>query len=197
MAFVIVALIVVIALLLLVGTFVLVTYNSLVSLRLACESSWGQIDVTLKQRHDLVPNLVQTVEGYATHERTTLEAVTAARASAVAADTAPAAARGAAEATLGSQLGALQITAEAYPDLKASTSFQALQAQLVTIEEQLQIARRVYNDTVETYNTKVQRFPPNLVAAAFGFKPRGFFAIDVGSRAAPVVDFGAGAGAGA
>lgn len=185
-----IALVVVLALVALVAVSVVLTYNRLVSLRLACESSWGQIDVTLKQRHDLVPNLVSAVQGYASHERATFEAVTEARAAAVAADGAPGPARQVAEATLGGQIGVLQATAEAYPDLEASASFQALQGQLVRVEDQLQITRRVYNDTVETYNTAVQRFPPNLVAAAFGFRPRDFFQADGAAKVVPVASFG-------
>ncbi|MDQ8043598.1 MAG: LemA family protein [Solirubrobacteraceae bacterium] len=186
-----IALVVVLVVVSFVGLGVLLTYNRLVSLRLACESSWGQIDVTLKQRHDLVPGLVQAVQGYATHERTTLESVTEARAAAVAADAAPAAERVSAEATLGTQIGVLRGTAEAYPDLMASASFRALQDQLVRVEDQLQITRRVYNDTVETYNTAVQRVPSNLVASVFGFRRHEFFAADIASRAAPTASFGA------
>lgn len=177
-----------VAVIALLALWLVLTYNRLVALRLACENSWSQVDVALKLRHDLVPNLVETVAGYARHERGTLERVTAARAEAVAADDAPATARGAAEAALGQQLGLLLgVTVEAYPDLKAAENFRDLQARLVAVEDKLQITRRVYNDTVESYNGKLQSFPTLLVAGPFGFAAREFFAADVAAHAAPAV----------
>lgn len=190
MAPVTIALIAAVVVLVLVALYVVLTYNRLVALRLACQSSWGQIDVALKLRHDLVPNLVAAVSGYATHERAALERVTEARAAAVAADDAPAATRGAAEAVLAQGLGTITAIVEAYPDLQASASFRELQSQLVKVEDQLQITRRVYNDTVETYNTKVQSFPSMLVARPLHFEPREFFSADVGARVAPAVTIG-------
>ncbi|MEH3054103.1 MAG: LemA family protein [Patulibacter minatonensis] len=185
-----VALIVVVALVVLVGLYVLLTYNRLVALRNNVENSWSQVDVALKMRHDLVPNLAEAVKGYAAHERGTFDAVTQARTAAVAAPTEPGAALGAAESTLGSMIGQLLVIAEDYPDLKASTSFLALQQQLSSIESQIQIARRVYNDTVETYLTKLQRIPSNFVASAFSFAPREFFRAPVEAQTAPSVDVG-------
>ncbi|MDQ3729562.1 MAG: LemA family protein, partial [Actinomycetota bacterium] len=152
-----------------------VTYNRLVALRLACESSWAQIDVALRLRHDLVPRLAEAVAGYAGHERRTFEAVADARSRAVAANGAPPAARGPAEAALGAGIGSAVLLAEAYPDLLATESFTRLQSELSDVEEEISITRRVYNDTVETYNTKIHVFPPVIVAKAFRFARREFF----------------------
>ncbi|MEJ7876533.1 MAG: LemA family protein [Solirubrobacterales bacterium] len=166
------------------------TYNRLVALRLACESSWAQIDVALRLRHDLVPRLAETVKGYAGHERRTFEAVAEARSRAVAANGAPPAERGPAEATLAAGIGSAVLLAEAYPDLLASESFTRLQSELSDVEEKLSITRRVYNDTVETYNTKIQVFPPVIVASAFRFHRREFFDAPVEAEAAPSVSVG-------
>lgn len=187
----VIALIVLVVLLLLVGLYVLLTYNGLVGLRNNVSNSWAQVDVALKMRHDLVPNLAETVKAYAAHEAGTFEAVTQARNAAVAAPDEAGPQLGAAEASLGQGIGRLLAIAEAYPDLKASTNFLALQQQLSSIESQIQIARRVYNDTVETYLTKIQRVPSNLVAGAFGFQPREFFKAPVEATSAPVVDVSA------
>ncbi len=167
--------------------FVGITYNRLVGLRNNADNSWAQIDVQLRQRHDLVPALVEAVGGYAAHERGTLERVSAARGSAVAQQSADPATRSAAEGTLAGQVRGLMILAEQYPDLKASDNFAALQRSLTEIEEKIAITRRVYNDTVETLNTAVQVFPPNLVASAFGFKAKRFFDAPAGSDLAPAV----------
>jgi LemA protein len=173
---------------------VVLTYNRLVQLRLACESSWSQIDVALRLRHDLVPRLAETVAGYAGHERTTLEEVTRARAAAEAATEEPLGPRGAAEAKLGSRIGGALLLAEDYPVLVASENFAKLQRDLAEVEEKISITRRVYNDTVETYNTKIQVFPPVIVARAFRFERREFFDAPVEAEAAPRVEVGGGTG---
>lgn len=182
-----VALIVVAALLALIALYVVVTYNRLVALRFACESSWAQIDVALKLRHDLVPNLAEAVAGYAGHERRTFEEVARARAQAIARDSSDPAARGAAEAALAGSLGSVVLLAEDYPVLLASDNFSRLQSDLAEVEEKISITRRVYNDTVETYNTKIQVFPPVIVARSFGFSRKEFFDAPVESEAVPQV----------
>jgi LemA protein len=184
--------IVAIAAVALLALWLVLTYNRLVRLRLACESSWSQIDVALRLRHDLVPRLAETVAGYAGHERTTLEEVTKARAAAEAANDAPPGPRGEAEAKLGSGIGGALILAEDYPVLLASENFARLQRDLADVEEKISITRRVYNDTVETFNTKIQVFPPVIVARAFRFERREFFDAPVEAEAAPVVDVGGG-----
>jgi LemA protein len=190
----VIAVIVLVVLVLLVGLYVLLTYNSLVGLRNNVDNSWSQVDVSLKMRHDLVPNLAAAVQGYAAHERGAFEAVTQARAQAEAAPDLPGAALGAAEVSLGLGIGRLLAIAEAYPDLKASENFLALQQQLSSIESQIQIARRVYNDTVETYLTKIQRIPSNIVAGTFGFKPKEFFKAPVEALSVPTVNVDGAAG---
>ncbi len=157
-----------------VGTIVL--YNRLAQLRVTVDSAWSDVDVQLKRRHDLVPNLVNVVKGYAGHERRTFEAVVAARQAAVTARTPEA--RQQAEAALGRGLGNLFALAENYPELKAATGFTALQHQLASIEEALQNARRYYNAVVRDYNTRLVQFPSNLVAAGFGFRRATFFRLD-------------------
>jgi LemA protein len=183
------------AVLVLVAGWVVFTYNRLVTLRNVCESSWSQIDVALRLRHDLVPRLAETVAGYAGHERTTLEEVTKARAAAEAANEASPRPRGEAEAKLGSGIGGALLLAEDYPVLVASENFAKLQRDLAEVEEKISITRRVYNDTVETYNTKIQVFPPVIVARAFGFGRREFFDAPVEAETAPAVSVGGGAGA--
>jgi LemA protein len=187
--------IVAIAAVALLALWLVLTYNRLVQLRLACESSWSQIDVALRLRHDLVPRLAETVAGYAGHERTTLEEVTRARAAAEAANDEPPGPRGAAEAKLGSGIGGALVLAEDYPVLVASENFAKLQRDLAEVEEKISITRRVYNDTVETYNTKIQVFPPVIVARAFRFERREFFDAPVEAEAAPHVEVGGGTGA--
>lgn len=185
-----IALIAIALLLVLLAVWVGVTYNRLVALRLTCESSWAQIDVALKLRHDLVPVLAEAVAGYAGHEQRTLNEVATARGTAMAATAAGPAERGAPEGQLGSGLGRMMILAEDYPELKASENFASLQSDLSDIEEKISITRRVYNDTVERYNTKIQVFPSNLVAGAFRFSPREFFAAGAGAEIAPQVTLG-------
>ena len=165
-------------------------YNRLVALRQNTNQAFSDIDVQLKQRHDLIPNLVETVKGYATHEKTTLDAVITARNSAVQAH--GVAEQGAAEGVLSQALGKMFALAEAYPDLKANQGFQQLQAELSDIENKIAAARRFFNNAVSEYNTGAQQFPASMLAGMFGFQPRTFF--DVGPdraavEAAPQVKF--------
>jgi LemA protein len=162
-------------------------YNGLVRLKVAAEGAWADIDVQLKRRHDLVPNLVETVKGYATHERGTLEAVIDARARAMSAQ--GPAERGRAEGELSGALKSLFALAESYPQLRATENFSQLQGSLAQIEDAIQNARRYYNAVVRDLNTRIQVFPSNLVALSFGFKPREFFEAGDDERAAPRVSF--------
>jgi LemA protein len=169
--------------------FAIVTYNGLVRLRLQTQNAWSDIDVQLKRRHDLVPNLVETVKGYAAHEASTLDNVTRARTAAVAAASGSPAERAAAEAGLSSALRGLSVAVEAYPELQASGGFRDLQAQLAQIEDAIQNARRYYNAVVREFNAKIMQFPSNLVAGMFGFQPREFFQADAAERETPKVSF--------
>jgi LemA protein len=153
-------------------------YNGLVAMRQRVGQAFADIDVQLKQRHDPIPNLVETVKGYAAHERGTLEAVTQARNAAVAAQ--GPAQQAAAENMLSGALRQLFALSEAYPDLKANTNFQQLQAELTDIENKLAASRRFFNNAVQEYNTGIQQFPAALFAGIFGFGPREFF--DVGDE---------------
>src|SRR5580698_4362187 len=148
-------------------------YNRLVALSQRVNQAFADIDVQLKQRHDLIPNLVETVKGYAAHERGTLDEVTQARTAAVAAQ--GPAQQAAAETMLTGALGRLMAIAEAYPDLKANANFQQLQAELSDLENKIAAARRFFNNAVQEYNTGIQRFPAALFAASFGFAPKDFF----------------------
>ena len=150
-----------------------VTYNRLVAMRQQCSQAFADIDVQLKQRHDLIPNLVETVKGYAGHERATLDAVVQARNAAVAAQ--GPAAKAQAETVLGGALRQLFALAEAYPNLKANSNFQQLQTDLIAIENKLATARRSFNSKVQGYNSMVQQFPTVLFAGPFGFAPHEFF----------------------
>ena len=163
-------------------------YNGLVQKRNRVDNAWAQVEVQLKRRHDLVPNLVETVKGYAAHERGTFDAVTQARAAATAAQ--GPAQSAAAEGILGQALGRLFAVAEAYPDLKASQNFLDLQGQLRDTEDRIAISRQVYNDTVLTYNNAIQVFPAVLLAGVLGFSKREFFELeDAAERSAPQVSF--------
>jgi LemA protein len=162
-------------------------YNRMVSRRNAVDNSWAQIETALQRRHDLIPNLVESVKGYASHERQTFEQVTKARTTAVAAE-APGT-QAAAEDALTAAVGQLMVVAEQYPQLRATENFQQLQSQLSDTEDQIQITRRVYNDTVQTYNTMIQQFPANLVANNFHFEPRQFFDAPKEAEATPEVSF--------
>jgi LemA protein len=152
---------------------VIVIYNGLVAMRQRVNQSFADIDVQLKQRHDLVPNLVETVKGYASHERGTLEAVVQARNAAAAAH--GPAAQAQAENMLSGALRQLFAVSEAYPDLRANTNFQQLQAELSDIENKIAAARRFFNNSVQEYNTGIQQFPAALFATSFGFTPQVFF----------------------
>ncbi len=164
-----------------------VMYNGLVKLREQAEAAWADIDVQLKRRHDLIPNLVETVKGYATHEQETLDAVIQARSRAMGA-TGPAEA-GMAESMLGGALKSLFALAESYPELKASEGFRDLQKSLASLEDAIQNARRYYNAVVRDFNTRVQQVPTNLVAMSFGFRQKEFFEVEEGERTVPKVEF--------
>jgi LemA protein len=168
-----IALWIIIGIIVIVGLFVWGTYNSLVTLRVRVDEAWSDITVQLKRRLDLIPNLVETVKGYAKHEKTVFEDVTAARANALSAQGVKATAD--AENQFEGALKSLFAVAEAYPDLKASQNFIDLQDQLVDTEDKIQASRRFYNGGVRDLTTKIQTFPSNAVAAIFGFKIREFF----------------------
>jgi LemA protein len=175
--------------------FLIATYNRLVRLRNRVEAAWSQIDVQLKRRHDLIPNLVETVKGYAAHERETLEAVTKARQQAVAAQGVGEQAQ--AENMLTATLRQLFAVAEAYPDLKANENFLALQEELTGTESRIAFSRQFYNEQVLAYDNALETFPSNTVAGAFNFKPKEYFEIEEGAREAVRVDFGQRGGTGA
>src|SRR5581483_4681260 len=186
---------VVVAVVLLLVLWLVALYNRLVRLRNRVDNAWAQIEVQLKRRHDLIPNLVETVKGYAAHERETFEEVTRARAAAQQAQ-GPAQAA-AAEGILGQALGRLLAVAEAYPELKANENFLDLQAQLRDTEDKIAVSRQVYNDTVLTYNNAIQTFPAVMLANSFGFARREFFEVeDAAEREPPQVSFARGGTAG-
>ena len=164
---------VVLGLIVLLAVFVIGIYNGLVAKRQRCNQAFADIDVQLKQRQNLIPNLVETVKGYAAHEKDTLDAVIQARQSAVSANTPGE--MGAAEGMLGQALGKLFALAEAYPDLKANQNFLDLQDELAVIEDKIAAARRFYNSAVQDYNTAREQFPGSLGAGSFNFEPREFF----------------------
>ena len=177
-------------LLLIVAVAGIVIYNRLIALRVETNTAWADIDVQLKRRHDLVPNLVQTVKGYAAHEKDTLESVTAARTAAVSVKDAAPDQRAGAENMLTQAIGRLFALAESYPQLRAAEPFQELQRSLSQIETDLQQARRYYNATVRELNTKVHQFPSNIVAGMAGIGEREFFEIEAPEqREAPRVEF--------
>src|SRR5213082_419602 len=182
--------IVLIVVLLLIVAWLVLTYNGLIAARNRTQEAWSEIDVELKRRHDLIPNLVNTVSGYAAHERGTLEAVTNARANAVAAGaTGDPAKIGQAENVLSQSLRSLFAVSENYPDLKAISAFTNLQENLTATEDKLEFSRRFYNGNVRDYNIKLQTLPTSLIAGALGFKAFGFFQADEGDRAVPQVSF--------
>lgn len=163
-------------------------YNGLVQLRNQAKNAWSQIDVQLKRRHDLIPNLVETVKGYASHEKTTLENVIKARNQAVQAQ--GVAEKSQAEQGLTAALGRLMVVVEQYPNLKANENFLALQEELASTENRIGFARQAYNDSVMKYNTRIQSVPANIVAGSFGFTEMQFFEIeDQAQREAPQVKF--------
>ena len=163
-------------------------YNTLVTMKKRVENAWAQIDVQLKRRHDLIPNLVETVKGYAAHEKETLENVTRARSQAVSAQGAGQQAQ--AEQALTGALGRLMLVVEQYPDLKANQNFLALQEELTSTENKVGFARQYYNDSVMQYNTKTEVVPTNIIAGMFNFKQTEFFEVqDEAVREAPQVSF--------
>jgi LemA protein len=173
---------------LVVGLWFVVTYNGLVRLRNAVKNAWSQIDVQLKRRYDLIPNIVETVKGYASHERETLENVIKARQAGIDASTVKD--QAAAENMITGALRQLFALSEAYPNLKANENFMALQEELASTENKISFARQYYNDTVQTFNTRQEMFPANLVASMLGFQPAEFFEIeDTAAREAPKVKF--------
>jgi LemA protein len=181
------AVLIVLAVIVVIGLFVMVSYNSLVRLRNAVDAAWAQIDVQLKRRYDLIPNLVETVKGYAAHERETLEAVIAARNAAVAAK--GVGDQAAADNLLTGTLRNLFALSEAYPDLKANQNFLQLQEELTGTEGRIAYARQYYNDVVQKFNTKIQTFPPAVFAAIFGFKAREYFEAEGEERGNVKVQF--------
>jgi LemA protein len=186
--------IVILAVVAIAALIVVVLYNRFVRLRNRVDNAWAQIEVQLKRRWDLIPNLVETVKGYAAHERGTFEAVTNARVAAQAARTPAESAQ--AEGILGQALGRLFAVAEAYPQLQADENFRQLQSELSETENRIAVSRQVYNDTVLTYHNAIQTFPGVLLAGTFGFSVREFFEVeDEAQREPPHVDFGTGAGA--
>jgi LemA protein len=163
-------------------------YNSLVRLRNQVKNAWSQIDVQLKRRHDLIPNLMETVKGYMKHERETLENITKARSNAMSAQTVGEKAK--AEGELNGAMSKFFLVVENYPDLKANQNFLALQEELTSTENKIAFSRQAYNDQVLSYNNKIQVFPSNIIAGMFGFKESEFFEIeDQAERDVPKVDF--------
>ena len=163
-------------------------YNGLVQSRNEVKNAWSQIDVQLKRRHDLIPNLIETVKGYMQHERGTLDSVTQARSRAMGAQSIPDKAQ--AESALGAAVSKFLVTVEQYPDLKANQNFRALQEELSSTENKIAFSRQSYNDAVLGYNNKIQMFPSNLIAGSFNFTPEIYFEMeDKAERATPQVKF--------
>ncbi len=182
-------LIIAIGLVVIVGSWAVATYNGLVRLRNLVQEAWRQIDVELHRRYDLIPNLLETVKGYAAHERETFEEVTRARAAAATPGSTPAE-QAQQENVLSQALGRLFAVAEAYPQLRASENFTSLQNELTSTEDRIAAGRRYYNANVRTLNTRVETFPPNIVANLFGFKRAEYFeANEPAVRRAPRVSF--------
>ena len=178
------------AIIVLAALYVVFIYNGLVRARQVAEEAWSGIDVQLKRRADLIPNLVETVKGYAGHENKTLIEVTQARNAAQAVPAGDVAGRAAAEGILSQALGRLMTVSEAYPDLKANTGFVELQQSLETTENEIQMSRRYYNGAARDLNVKVETFPNNLIAGPFGFVKKAYFEIsNEADRAVPTVKF--------
>jgi len=182
-----IAVIVIVVILVVIGLVFWLGYNGLVKRRNQVDNAWSQIDVQLKRRHDLIPNLVETVKGYAAHERGTFEAVTAARANAINAQSPAEQAQ--AENVLSGALKSLFAVAEAYPDLKANQNFLNLQEELTSAEDRVAYARQFYNDSVLSYNTQIQKFPTVLLAGWFHFEKREFFDAAPEDTETPQVQF--------
>jgi LemA protein len=178
----------IVALVLLVAILLVTLYNRLVRLRNRAENAWAQVDVQLRRRYDLIPNLVETVKGYASHERTTFEEVTKARTAAQQAQTVQEQAK--AENILTEAIGRLFAVAEQYPELRATENFQQLQGQLEETEGKIAVSRQVYNDAVLTYDTALETVPTNIVSNMFSFKAREYFEVEEpAAREAPRVQF--------
>ncbi len=177
-----------IILIILAGLYLASNYNSLVRLRNQVKNAWSQIDVQLKRRHDLIPNLIETVKGYMSHEKETLENITNARSQALKAGTVAEKAK--AESMLSGALGRFNVVVENYPDLKANQNFLALQEELTSTENKISFARQNYNDQVLRYNNKIEMFPSNIIAGMFNFTKEEFFEIESQEeREVPKVDF--------
>lgn len=179
-----VVVLIVVGVVLLLGLIFILIRNSIIASRNRVDEAWSGIDVQLKRRHDLIPNLVETVKGYAQHEQKTFENVTKARAAAMQAQ-GPAEA-GQAEGLLSQALMGLRAVAEQYPELRATENFQQLSRNLSELEDEIQAARRIYNSNVQAYNTKIQIFPNSIVASSGGFTPRDFFEIEDATEREPV-----------
>ena len=183
-----VALIILLIIIVLIVVFIVSMYNSLIGLRNQVKNAWSQIDVQLKRRHDLIPNLIETVKGYMNHERATLENITNARSKAVSAQ--GVAEKAKAEAQLTDAMGKFNLVVENYPDLKANQNFLALQEELTSTENKISFSRQNYNDQVLFYNNKIQMFPSNIMANMFNFKEEVFFQVEEKSeREVPKVSF--------
>jgi LemA protein len=182
------AIIIVLGILIVLVIWIVGMYNGLVRLRNQVKNAWSQIDVQLKRRHDLIPNLVETAKGYMKHERETFEVITKARSQAVEAQ--GVAAQGKAEGQLTEALGKFMLVVENYPDLKANQNFLALQEELTTTENKVSFSRQFYNDQVLQFNTRIESVPTNIIANMFGFKQAEFFEIEVATeREVPKVKF--------
>ncbi len=183
-----IALIIVVVVLVLLIISIIGIYNALVRLRNQVGNAWSQIDVQLKRRHDLIPNLVETTKGYMQHERQTFEAITQARSQAMGAKTVTEAAK--AEGALGEALSKFMLVVENYPELKANQNFLAVQEELTSTENKISFARQSYNDQVLFFNNKIQMFPSNVIANMFNFAKRDFFEIETpAEREVPKVSF--------
>lgn len=186
----IIALIVVVVIALIVVLWYVATRNGIIASRNRVEESWSGIDVQLKRRHDLIPNLVNTVKGYATHEQQVFEKVTQARADAMATPSSNVEQTAAAEGQLNRAMADLRAVAENYPDLKATENFQQLSRNLSELEDEIQASRRIYNSNVQSYNTKIQQFPASIVANQGNFQEKEFFEIEnAAERETPSVTF--------
>jgi LemA protein len=183
------AAVIIIVIVVLIAIVFVAQYNGLVRLRNRIDSAWSQIGVQLERRHDLIPNLIETVKGYAKHEQGTLEGVVQARNAAIAAKDAGPEQQAQAENVLSGALRQLFALSEAYPDLKANQNFLSLQEELSATEGRVAYARQFYNDSVLTYNTGIQKFPASIIAGRMSFKPREYFEAEEGSRDAPTVQF--------
>jgi len=182
------ALLVILAVIIIIILYLVGMFNALVRLRNQVKNAWSQIDVQLKRRHDLIPNLVETAKGYMKHERGTFEAITEARSKAMSAGSVGERAK--AEGTLTDAISKFFVVVENYPDLKANQNFLALQEELTSTENKIAFSRQAYNDQVLYYNNKIQMFPSNIIAGMFGFQQSEFFQVEYKvEREAPKVDF--------